>query len=88
MTNAQVNCKAGNFSGNTKGGISLFFGIPYAKPITKKAQWHPPEKIKSAIVFEANKPGFSAPQTIYRNSFLCLRVQLFNFRFYWFNCKF
>ena len=70
MTNAQVNCKAGNFSGNTKGGISLFFGIPYAKPITKKAQWHPPEKIKSAIVFEANKPGFSAPQTIYRNSFL------------------
>ena len=69
MNNAQVNCKAGNFFGKTKGGINFFYGIPYAKSITQKTQWHPPEKIKSAITLNANKPGFSSPQTIYKNSF-------------------
>ncbi len=70
MSYVRVNCSAGKFSGVNNDGINFFYGIPYAKPLTKKTQWQAPEKIDSQISFEATQRGFSAPQTIYRDSFL------------------
>ena len=70
MSYVRVNCSAGKFSGVNNDGINFFYGIPYAKPLTKKTQWQAPEKIDSEISFEATQRGFSAPQTIYRDSFL------------------
>ena len=70
MSYVRANCNAGKFSGINNDGINFFYGIPYAKPLTKKTQWQAPEKIDSEISFEATQRGFSAPQTIYRDSFL------------------
>ena len=70
MSNISVTCKAGKFTGIIENGINCFYGMPYAKPLTKKTQWQFPEKIDSEISFDANKKGFSAPQTIYQESFL------------------
>ena len=70
MSNISVTCCAGKFTGVIDHGINFFYGIPYAKPLTKETQWQFPEKNDSEIFFEATKRGFSAPQTIYRESFL------------------
>ena len=70
MSNISVACCAGKFTGVIDHGINFFYGIPYAKPLTKETQWQFPEKNDSEIFFEATKRGFSAPQTIYRESFL------------------
>ena len=70
MSNISVTCKAGKFNGVVKNDVNFFYGIPYAKPLTKKTQWHIPEKNDSEIIFEATQRGFSAPQTIYRKSLL------------------
>ena len=70
MCKINVKCKAGNISGSVKQGINFFYGIPYAKPLTKKTQWQPPEKLDAEILFEATKRGLSSPQTIYQESFL------------------
>ena len=70
MGKINVKCKAGNISGSVKQGINFFYGIPYAKPLTKKTQWQPPEKLDAEILFEATKRGLSSPQTIYQESFL------------------
>tara|TARA_B100000575_G_scaffold102126_1_gene81404 strand:- start:5844 stop:7340 length:1497 start_codon:yes stop_codon:yes gene_type:complete len=70
MTDASVICKAGKFTGIQKNNINFFYGIPYAKELTKETQWLPPEKLNSEIKFQALKRGFSAPQTIYKESLL------------------
>jgi len=70
MSNISITCSAGKFTGVIDHGINFFYGIPYAKPLTKETQWQFPEKNNSEIFFEATKRGFSAPQTIYRESFL------------------
>ena len=70
MTNNTVSCKAGRFTGIQKNNINLFYGIPYAKSLTKETQWLPPERINSEISFQAINRGCSAPQTIYKESFL------------------
>ena len=70
MSNISVRCKAGKFTGIQKNNINLFYGIPYAKSLTKETQWLPPERINSEISVQAVKRGFSAPQTIYKESFL------------------
>jgi len=70
MSNISITCSAGKFTGVIDHGINFFYGIPYAKPLTKETQWQFPEKNDSEIFFEATKRGFSAPQTIYRESFL------------------
>ena len=70
MSNINVHCKAGKFTGIVSGNINLFYGIPYAKPLIQETQWQVPEKIDSEISFEATQKGFSAPQTIYGTSFL------------------
>ncbi len=70
MSNICVTCKAGKFNGVVNKNINFFYGIPYAKPLTKKTQWQSPEKNDSEIFFEATQRGFSAPQTIYHESFL------------------
>ena len=57
MSNISVTCKAGKFTGVTENGINFFYGMPYAKPLTKKTQWQFPEKIDSEISFEATKRG-------------------------------
>ena len=70
MSNISVSCNAGKFTGLIEHDINFFYGIPYAKPLTNKTQWQFPEKINSEISFEATQKGFSAPQTIYQESFL------------------
>mgnify|MGYP001161382335 FL=1 len=70
MSDISITCKAGKFTGVFDHGVNFFYGIPYAKPLTKETQWQFPEKIDSEIFFEATQRGFSAPQTIYRESFL------------------
>ena len=65
-----IKCAAGTISGIKSGDICYFYGIPYAKPLTKETQWQPPEAIDAEITFEAINKGFSAPQTVYRESFL------------------
>ncbi len=70
MTHVSVSCKAGKFTGIQKNNINFFYGIPYAKELTKETQWLPPEKLNSEIKLQAIKRGFSAPQTIYKESFL------------------
>ena len=70
MSDISVRCKAGKFTGIQKNNINLFYGIPYAKSLTKETQWLPPERINSEISVQAVKRGFSAPQTIYKESFL------------------
>ena len=70
MSDISVSCKAGKFTGIQKNNINFFYGIPYAKSLTKETQWLPPEKINSALSVQAVKRGFSAPQTIYKESFL------------------
>jgi len=70
MSHISVRCKAGKFTGIQKNNINLFYGIPYAKSLTKETQWLPPERINSEISVQAVKRGFSAPQTIYKESFL------------------
>ena len=70
MSDISVRCKAGKFTGIQKNNINLFYGIPYAKSLTKETQWLPPERINSEISVQAIKRGFSAPQTIYKESFL------------------
>ena len=70
MTHVSVSCKAGKFTGIQKNNINFFYGIPYAKELTKETQWLPPEKLNSEIKFQALKRGFSAPQTIYKESLL------------------
>ena len=70
MSNISVTCCAGKFTGVIDHGINFFYGIPYAKPLTKETQWQFPEINDSEIFFDATKRGFSAPQTIYRESFL------------------
>ena len=70
MTDITVSCKAGRFTGIQKNNINLFYGIPYAKSLTKETQWLPPESINSEISVQAINRGFSAPQTIYKESFL------------------
>jgi len=70
MIDVSVSCKAGKFTGIQKSNINFFYGIPYAKNLTKETQWLPPEKLNSEISYQAINRGFSAPQTIYRESFL------------------
>ena len=70
MSDISVACGAGKFTGVFNDGINFFYGIPYAKPLTKETQWQSPEKNDSEIFFKATQRGFSAPQTIYRESFL------------------
>ena len=70
MTDVSVSCDAGKFTGIQKNKINFFYGIPYAKKLTKETQWLPPEKLNSEITFQAVKRGSSAPQTIYRESLL------------------
>ena len=70
MTYVSVSCDAGKFTGIQKNKINFFYGIPYAKKLTKETQWLPPEKLNSEIIFQAVKRGCSAPQTIYKESFL------------------
>ena len=70
MTDITVSCKAGKFFGIKKNNINLFHGIPYAKNLTKETQWLPPERLNSEISLQAINKGFSAPQTIYKESFL------------------
>ena len=70
MSRINVKCKAGKISGLVKQGINFFYGIPYAKPLTQKTQWQPPEKLGVEILFEATQRGCSSPQTIYQESFL------------------
>ena len=70
MSYISIHCSAGKFTGINDDDINFFYGIPFAKPLNKKTQWKAPEKIDSEISFDATKKGFSAPQTIYRDSFL------------------
>ena len=70
MSEVSVACRAGKFNGVIDCGINFFYGIPYAKPLTKETQWQSPAKIDSEIFFEATQRGLSSPQTIYRESFL------------------
>ena len=70
MTDIFVSCKAGKFTGIKKNNINLFYGIPYAKNLTRDTQWLPPERLNSEISLQAVNKGFSAPQTTYKESFL------------------
>jgi len=70
MSYISVHCSAGKFTGVNNDDINFFYGIPFAKPLTNNTQWQAPEKIDSQISYDATKRGFSAPQTIYRDSFL------------------
>ena len=70
MSDICVNCRAGKISGIQKNNVNFFYGIPFAKPLTKKTQWQAPERTNAEISFDAINPGFSSPQTIYRESFL------------------
>ena len=70
MTNISVSCNAGKFTGIQKNNINFFYGIPYAKNLTKETQWLPPEKFNREISHQSVNRGFSAPQTIYKESFL------------------
>ena len=70
MTDVSVSCKAGRFTGIQKNNVNFFYGIPYAKNLTKETQWLPPEKFNTEISHQAFNRGFSAPQTIYKESFL------------------
>ena len=70
MSDISVSCKAGKFTGIQKNNMNFFYGIPYAKSLTKETQWLPPERINSEISVQAKNRGFSAPQTIYKESFL------------------
>ena len=70
MTDISISCKAGKFTGIQKNNINFFYGIPYAKKLTKETQWLPPERLNSEIKLQAVKRGFSAPQTIYKESLL------------------
>ena len=69
MSNPSVKCSAGSISGLQQDEVNFFYGIPYAEPLTKISQWHAPKKLKQAIIFEAVKKGFTAPQTVYKKSF-------------------
>ena len=69
MSNPSVKCSAGSISGLLQDEVNFFYGIPYAEPLTKISQWHAPKKLKQAIIFEAVKKGFTAPQTVYKKSF-------------------
>ena len=68
MTNPIVKCKAGSITGTFKNDVNLFYGVPYAKPISTKTQWSAPEHLKKEITVDATIKGFTAPQTIYRQS--------------------
>ena len=70
MTDISVSCNAGKFTGIYKNNINLFYGVPYAKNLTKDTQWMPPKKLNKEISHLAFDRGFSAPQTIYNESFL------------------
>ena len=70
MTDISVSCKAGKFTGTQKNNVNFFYGIPYAKTLNKDTQWLPPERIDKEISHKASNRGFSAPQTIYKESFL------------------
>ena len=70
MTDVSVSCKAGRFIGIQKNNVNFFYGIPYAKNLTKETQWLPPEKFNTEISHQSFKKGFSSPQTIYKESFL------------------
>ena len=49
MTDVSVSCKAGRFTGIQKNNVNFFYGIPYAKNLTKETQWLPPEKFDTEI---------------------------------------
>ena len=70
MTDISVSCKAGKFTGTQKNNVNFFYGIPYAKTLNKDTQWLPPERIDKEISHKGLNRGFSAPQTIYKESFL------------------
>ena len=70
MTDISVSCKAGKFTGTQKNNVNFFYGIPYAKTLNMDTQWLPPERIDKEISHKASNRGFSAPQTIYKESFL------------------
>ena len=70
MSDVYVSCKAGKFKGFQNNNVNFFYGIPYAKTLTKESQWLAPEKIDRKVILEVKKPGFSAPQTNYGDSFL------------------
>ena len=69
MPNSITNCKAGTFKGIFYENVHNFYGIPYAKPLTKETQWEAPEELAKEIIYDASTPGNSAPQTIYKQSF-------------------
>jgi para-nitrobenzyl esterase len=68
MTNPLVKCKAGSISGTYKNNVNFFYGIPYAEPLTSNTQWNAPEHLKKEMTLDATIKGFTAPQTIYRQS--------------------
>ena len=68
MTNPIVKCKAGSITGTFKNDVNFFYGVPYAEPISPKTQWNAPEHLKKEITLDATIKGFTAPQTIYRQS--------------------
>ena len=69
MAKIIAKCPAGKIFGKEKAGINYFYGIPYAKPLTIKSQWLPPEKLNKEISIDALMPGFTAPQTVHQKSF-------------------
>jgi len=68
MSNFSVRCRAGSFNGLVQNNVNIFYGIPYAEPLSQKTKWQAPEAIKKEITFNAITPGHSAPQTIYKKS--------------------
>ncbi|MDC1420874.1 carboxylesterase family protein [Gammaproteobacteria bacterium] len=68
MTNPLVKCKAGSISGTFINNVNFFYGIPYAEPLTSNTQWNAPEHLRKEITLDATIKGFTAPQTIYRQS--------------------
>ena len=68
MTNPLVKCKAGSISGTYKNNVNFFYGIPYAEPLSSNTQWNAPEHLKKEMTLDATIKGFTAPQTIYKQS--------------------
>ena len=69
MDKTETKCAAGTFTGTFKNNLNAYYGIPYAKPLSLKTKWLPPELLSSPVSLEANSKGFTAPQTIYQKSF-------------------
>ena len=67
MTYVSVSCDTGKFTGIQKNKINFFYGIPYAKKLTKETQWLPPEKLNSEIIFQAVKEAVAHRKQFIKN---------------------